>query len=220
MQTEIATKERPILFSGPMVKAILEGKKTQTRRVVKPQYSTPRVPPQHMEPWLIDGEQQYNEDGDKLPMWAGFHPDYSGEAKWFTCPYGGPGWRLWVRETWMAEHFPSTPGEVYYHYRADDTAAARGWTAAQMWKPSIHMPRRASRLLLEVVDVRVERVQDISEADAEAEGIEPKEPYNVVSARYRFGQLWNSINGARGYGWAANPWVWVVEFRRLEVPHA
>jgi hypothetical protein len=216
-------KERPILFSRSMVRAILEGRKSQTRRIVKPQYSAPRVPPRHMEPWLIDGEQQYN-DGDGLPMWAGFHPDYPGEAKWFTCPYGGPGWRLWVRETWMAEHFPSAPGEVYYHYRADDTAAARGWTAARMWKPSIHMPRVASRLLLEVTDMHIQRVQDISEADAQHEGwdwsnidvYQTYDPVQMDSARQWFKGLWNSINGPRGYGWEQNPWVWCVTFKRVQ----
>lgn len=206
-------KERPILFSGPMVRAIL-GRKTQTRRVVVPTQSKPRVAPLRMEPWIIDGERQ--EDDNGLPCWAGFHPDYPGEAKWFTCPYGQPGDRLWVRETWwgtIAYTVPEGHEQRFVAYRAtmkgDRSPAADG-----KWRPSIFMPRWASRITLEVTAVRVERVQDISEEDARAEGIEWK---NLPRSAWRnvFSRLWNEINAARGYGWDTNPWVWVLTLKRI-----
>ena len=203
-------KERPILFSGEMVRAILEGRKTQTRRVVKPTQSTPKVAPLRMEPWIIDGEWQ--EDDNGAPCWSGFHPDYPGEAKWFSCPYGQPGDRLWVRETW-AQHF----GEL--RYRADE-APDGYYHGAKGWKSSIFMPRAISRITLEITDVRVERVQEISEPDAEAEGITPEFPARAQdisgSDQRAFANLWDSINAKRGYGWDANPWVWVVSFRRVQ----
>lgn len=90
-----AVRERPILFSAPMIRALLEGRKTQARRVVRPTMTSPKVAPLRMEPWLIDGVQQWHETL-YLPMWAGFHPDYPGEAKWFTCPYGKAGERQWL----------------------------------------------------------------------------------------------------------------------------
>lgn len=212
-------KERPILFSGAMVRAILEGRKTQTRRVVKPTQSTPKVAPLRMEPWIIDGEWQ--EDDNGLPCWAGFHPDYPGEAKWFTCPYGQPGDRLWVRETWSKETIDSTERIVY---RAD---IANGHNFIG-WRPSIHMPRAYSRITLEITDVRAERVQEISEADAKAEGAlqefrtvvmrpDGGPDYHLpLSYRAGFANLWDSINAKRGYGWDSNPWVWVIGFRRVQ----
>lgn len=147
-------KERPILFSGPMVRAILSGEKTQTRRVIKPQYPTSAI----------------------------------------KCPYGVAGDLLWVRETFAENDVlplsARPPGE--YIYRAD----------------SVHdMPRRVSRIMLEITGIGVERVQDISEADAKAEGF---------SGIKEFLGLWNDINAKRGYGWGVNPFVWVVSFRRIE----
>ena len=194
--------EKPILFSAPMVRAILEGKKTQTRRVVKPTQSTPRVAPLRMEPWLIDGEQETDDHG--LPCWAGYHPDYPGEAKWFSCPYGGVGDHLWVRETWNCiDTGRLTQRQDWVRYRATDGEE-------MYWRPSIHMPRWASRLTLEITGVRVERVQDITHDDAVAEGC-----YEVEGrswGRLGFSQLWDSINAKRGYSWEANPWVWCVGF--------
>lgn len=184
-------KERPILFSGEMVRAILEGRKTMTRRVIKPQPAGE---------WAAPGKT--------------------------ACPYGQPGDRLWVRETWRKTNWTDEPnrGEWRVFWRATEKEDSRN---NGLWRPSIHMPRWASRILLEVVSVRVERVQDISEEDARAEGVEwqnerpcwvnylDREDWSPT-ARDSFRTLWDSINAKRGYGWDANPWVWVVEFKKIE----
>lgn len=221
-------KERPILFSGAMVQAILEGRKTQTRRVVKPSMSAPRVAPLRMEPYIDGwtGEQEVDNQG--LPCWLGFHPDYPGDAKWFSCPHGKTGDRLWVRETWRTEELESGLDGV--RFRADNAfreientqAAADAWMDAnktKQWRPSIFMPRWASRITLDIVDVRVERVQNISEADAWAEGFPDPDGANRQyedRARYWFKNLWDSINAERGYGWGANPWVWALTFKVVQ----
>lgn len=198
-------KERPILFSGAMIRAILADQKTQTRRAAKPvkhpdlgHICTPGS-------LVLEREPQHVIDR--------------------ACPYGQTGDRLWVRETWAygihalaADKDEDGP----FVYAADGTTQGR---LCERWRPSIHMPRWASRILLEIVSVRVERLQSISEADAEAEGCaaEPCDhkrqscedvgccgPTAVGAYRY----LWDSINGAGS--WASNPWVWVVEFKRVE----
>lgn len=202
MTTETTT--RPILFSGPMVKAILTGVKTQTRRVID------------MRPLAHSGQtfRVLSEHG------AAFYGDISGDLYWRRCPYGAPGDRLWVRETWccitgdIASDEPSRLDAVAY--RADDSEANEVISSARAWKPSIHMPRAYSRITLEAIAVRVERVQDISEEDAQAEGVDYYDGAASVPARERFAALWNSINAARGYGWDANPWVFVIEFRRVQ----
>lgn len=222
--------ERPILFSGAMARAIREGRKTQTRRIVKPTMTTPKVAPLRMEPWLINGEQETDDDG--APLWAGFHPDYPGEAKWFSCPYGAPGDRLKVREAWYGfGHFEPT-GELTesgkpkmrfvwsedfqsfgYALNGKPTHTPPTNDPRDRWyrRPSIFMPRWASRITLEVVSVRVERVQDITPEDARAEGIE-----HLYAPRNAFASLWDSINAKRGAGWTVNPWVWVVEFKVVQ----
>lgn len=183
-------KERPILFSAPMVRAILAGCKSQTRRIVKPQ------PFAHERPVIEDGEVLV------------------GDGKTWRLPYGKPGDRLWVRETFCAKSF-FTPTE--YRYRADGVEPfVMGPPVGDIpmaWKPSIFMPRAASRITLEVTGVRVERVNDISEADAVAEGIPafPTSPSKIP--RMHYATLWNSINGAGS--WDLNPWVWRIEFKRL-----
>jgi len=220
-------KEHPILFSAPMVRAILEGRKTVTRREVKNRAAL-----------------------DCLA--AGFEPAFlalPGNAD--LCPYGQPGERLWVRETWgvishdfdehgnMVDWKPDRPasairemrfGQGYYSghviYRADGEATWAGdddggGDDRSAWKPSIHMPRIASRILLEITGVRVERLQAISRSDIRAEGVEcpPELASDDVSPNYRdwypaaWQELWESINGAGA--WDANPWVWVVEFKRV-----
>lgn len=209
MTTATAVKERPILFSGPMVRAILDGRKTQTRRVVKAD---------------VPAEAYADDD------------DHSGDGWWrhiCKCPYGIPGDRLWVRETW---HTNNT--EEVVHFRADypgcdpfneDECGEDCSLVGEKWRPSIFMPRSASRITLEITDVRVERLQEISEADAIAEGMErtggcrywlseernDAKNRNVrTTARECFGDLWKMLNGPDS--WDANPWVWVVEFRRLQ----
>jgi len=253
------TKERPILFSGPMVRAILEGRKTQTRRVVKPQ-------PQ--ESFAVD----YNKDGDvnerrsygwswqRSPMHG--HLDCPNEMI-TLCPYGQPGDRLWVRETWqMVDQDGEADASSLLRERLGSTAPFRGvqgdrpitWRAVYRadgeaehptygpinWRPSIHMPRWASRLALEVTVVRVERLQEISEEDAKAEGarffpdiplgrgsvypplprwsmFDPADTDQCLgTARFAFGNAWNKTYAKRGLGWDTNPWVWVVEFKKVE----
>jgi len=226
-------KERPILFSGPMVRAILDDNKTQTRRVVKPQPASPGA--LYREP---DGSLMKDLRGRAFYTWPSGHPDADGRHPEYAahCPYGVPGDRLWVRETWegvfrhdigdcsYAVSSGGTPANMrtqdrclYLFYKADELV--HGEPYAGRWMPSIHMPRWASRLTLEVVDVRVERVHDISPDDALAEGVVETEWFagDEASALGVFRSLWDSINAARGFGWDCNPWVWVVTFKRVEV---
>lgn len=197
-------KERPILFQGPMVRAILDGRKTQTRRIVKPQ--PPRsVRTMGLHP-LESGRLGYFDDGGKE------HP----------CPYGQPGDRLWVRETFLAgiefdgNGMPTENERVWYRATEPDLAWYNGESDFPSenppWKPSIHMPRWASRITLDVTGVRVERLHDISDADVWAEGWESVSLGNCDHKD--FAALWESINGPAS--WHANPWVWVVEFKRVE----
>ena len=199
-------KERPILFSTDMVRAIIDGRKTQTRRVVKRVGNDEGfVLQDYGSGWWpyrsIDGESGLYQGKD----------GYDLESP-INCPYGLPGDRLWVRETWA----PHPDYSNHAVYRADYGVEFD----CERWRPSIHMPRWASRILLEIVRVRVERLQDISEADAIAEGcpIESPDPFvpghGSASASGWYSDLWEKINGAGS--WAANPWVWVVEFRGVE----
>jgi len=202
-------KERPILFSAPMVRAILDGRKTVTRRPVKTD-------------WIQSDRAPLNTAPGLFHFWC------SGEH---VCPYGEPGQRLWVRETFMdllgtdVEHRTDPNGPLQrYAYRADYPPGSHSDEARKdfglKWKPSIHMPRAACRILLEITDVRVERLQDISRADIRAEGLQcpPELASDDVSPNYRdwypaaWRQLWESTGG----DWAANPWVWVVEFKRVQ----
>lgn len=204
MPDSLDAKEHPILFSDSMVRALLAGTKTQTRRIVKPQGSS-------MFPLL---------DGTGLPRgdWFISYPKYERVGNsGHRCPFGVPGDRLWVRESWAETHVVGMPASVTV-YRAYDTLTDYGGP----WKPSIHMPRWRSRITLEVTGVRAERVQEISEADARAEGITDggcvncgeHEPCGCAipqpDARDAFCRLWGEINGPES--WMANPWVWVVSF--------
>ncbi len=200
-------KERPILFNGAMVRAILEGRKTQTRRVMKPQPTQYRGA-EHGFYWEHKTGPICCASGDRPGPYAPWHVED----------------HLWVRETWR-DSFGG--GEVHYPADLDEyTVREKG-----PWKPSIHMPRSKSRISLEVADVRVERLQDISEEDARAEGASCYVCGQAVrtsneadcacfhgeNARASFDVLWDSINGARpGCSWDANPWVWVVGFKRVE----
>lgn len=209
-------KERPILFSGEMVRAILGGRKTQTRRVLVPTQTEPKIAPLRVQAWIIDGERQIDDEGRQL--WEGHHPDYPVGRKLFSCPYGQAGERLWVRETWarwdgglayLADSLneQGTENEDSKRCRLDYSVK---------WKPSIHMPRWASRVTLQITSVRAERVQDISDDDAIEEGVDRTNTSIPTYARQRFQKLWDSINAKRGYGWATNPWVWVISFKGLE----
>lgn len=210
---ETATKERPILFSTELVRAILDGRKSVTRRVVKPQ-------PEETSPGWWKWQHPKYDNGFGCDY---FHTNTDAARRLLNgpglacCPFGDPGTLLWVREAFQyedAEYEPelSATNPVYPEriwYRADDPDAGP-------WRPSIHMPRWASRLTLEVSDVRVEQLQDITEEEAIAEGFHDWP--NVLSAegrpRYRFRMTWDQFNPK--HPWASNPWVWRVEFRRVE----
>lgn len=221
-------KEYPILFSAPMVRAILNGVKTQTRRVVKPRGVS-----------------------DDVTQWL--HAMAKGVD--MLCPYGKPGDVLWVRETFVLaryddepkflvdhpiQHNPGDGSEwseeywLYTYYRATDPAPDLSYEDDEnddgepkcKWRPSIFMPRWASRITLEIVNIRVERVQEITRSDAKAEGasfvwrwdatrkpeLHKRGVLNPYIANYSV--LWDEINKERGFGWDVNPFVWVIEFKR------
>ena len=215
-----APRERPIIFSASMIKAILSGTRSQTRRICKPAESAALS--------FVVGPFDCPELG------SGFFGDEEGDVQ-FQCPYGRPGDRLYVRENaWerpdrtpkmMREGADTWPPFIYdADYAAEvsrknDAADLKAWG----WKrrPSIHLPRIGSRILLEIVAVRVERLTEISEADAQAEGcaIECMRPTgddngSAIWGPGGYAALWDSINGVGA--WAENPWVWVLEFRRLK----
>ncbi len=227
-------KERSILFNSDMVRAILDGRKTQTRRVIKDvpswvtsfgkSFFTPLSP---SGPWLqVSGR--------------GNHPEYGPAESFFRFPYGKLGTRLWVRETFN----PNWYGKVIY--KADFPYGFIKDGQNPSWKPSIHMFRKASRITLEITGIRIERLKDITEEDAIAEGapripeheppihgrfrcghfdLESGEVLNPPAYRAEFGEfdphrfmfcrLWDSINEKRGFGWNTNPWCWVIEFKRI-----
>lgn len=234
-------KERPILFNGDMVRAILEGRKTQTRRVVKV------APPEWIGPEDVRVESFFStvvkrgEECEGPEIFGAY--DIHGE--WGTaCPFGKPGDRLWVRETWAAEtqHSCGEGGcdgcmDLNLYYAADHAwrnwvPAPDDWTIPDLkgnFSPAI-MPRWASRITLEITGVRVERLQDISENDAEAEGCSAfsvdedgdevahywKNQSTAPTSRAHFAGVWNSAyERDDSKRWSANPWVWVIEFRRV-----
>ena len=211
--------ERPILFSAEMVRAILDGRKTQTRRVMKVQPwpdATIEVGPYH--PHRIDrhGESQPG------PVTFGAiwdHQDIvNGGDAGLPCPYGKPGDYLWVRETWAPLADCVVLNCAYYRLDHEE-ARSSGSRVDVKWRPSIYMPRWASRITLRITDIRVERLQDISEEDAKAEGVKPLDyaAHHVAAgcgARIAFEQIWTTINGPAA--WEANPWVWVISFERVK----
>jgi len=235
--------EHPIIFSGPMVRAILAGLMTQTRRVIKPQ------PPIWKRTWTTWNTED-------VFLWTPRNPLSSLErAHYVKCPYAPPGDTLWVREAWRVGAW-NEDNEIAVDYKADgyarrewlvvekdslferlwiqsmEDAKSAGFSADEegnyweytespcRWRPSIHMPRWACRLSLKVENIRAERAQDISEEDAEAEGVDRESLQGYVATgtdqphRLAFADLWNKINAKRGYGWDVNPWVWVIEFSR------
>lgn len=230
-------KERPILFSAPMVRAILEGRKTVTRRVMKCQPDADASITVESYNVAVTNRRGYQEAGPEI-FGAWWRDGESG----CKCPFGRPGDRLWVRES-HAQVFEvdipdgrpvgpigtaGSPGrpdwKCRYVYRADGEMPNVQWhhvgdSQPVRWTPSIHMPRTASRILLEITDVRVERLQDISRADIRAEGLQcpPELASDDASPNYRdwYPAAWRELWDSTGGNWDANPWVWVVEFRRV-----
>ena len=256
-------RELPILFSGTMVRAILEGRKTQTRRVVKVRNELPPAwatfaseghslsqdgAPRPVGAFLWSEEQQPEQPLKSLRRWPilpANHP-MAGDWYWTPNPYGRVGDRMWVRES-HAQVFeadipsgrptgpigtmgtPAKPDwKSRYVYSADGPMPNVQWhhvgdSQPVRWTPSIHMPRCASRITLEITGVRAERLQSITEADARAEGVTIADHHmrGYCAGAYwppsirAFHDLWDSLNAARGHGWDVNPWVWVVEFRHV-----
>lgn len=206
---------RPILMSGPMVRAILDGRKTQTRRVVKPQ---PKPATAHPEcsPWVGKlTELDYAVTWCTPKAYVGIYKDRD-EHSPFRCPYGQPGDLLWVRETWRVAACcdGQSPRALNLTPRHVEYSTFRFLTTPQVgrWRPSIHMPRWASRLTLRITDVRLEQVQEITREDADAEGVSSEWASVPGSGMVRgFEALWDSINAKRA-PWDSNPWVWVIEF--------
>ncbi|EKN3396452.1 hypothetical protein ABHY64_001492 [Yersinia enterocolitica] len=235
--------EKPILFNAEMVQAILSGRKTQTRRIMKVQ------PSEHFHPQTIHGAMDFtahwytpgviDKDGYLQPA----RKDVFGvadEDEGYTCPLGAVGDQLWVRENfyqhgvWNQPYFGecSDPEDAYFSgdkrvlYAADGGSVKHGGTRDDFWRsrPSIHMPRWASRINLLITGVRVERLRDISQEDAQAEGMEltgwrptysdPDSGGEYETPYDNFAELWISIYGEES--WQANPWVWVIEFERME----
>jgi hypothetical protein len=210
-------KERPILFSGPMVRAIIDGRKTMTRRVAK------------TDGLDLVGSCGNSATGDVFLVGR----DWVGNTVPVKCPYGLVGDRLWVRETW-GNGWTSKPVETDALCYKATPLKDQGFKICHRWRPSIHMPRWASRITLEITAVRVERLQDITEEDAQKEGVESVlyceerfwrayghnplpgggELTATRDAKRSFQTLWSSINGPDS--WASNPWVWVIEFRRVQ----
>lgn len=226
-------KERPIIFSSPMVRAILDGRKSQTRRIVKKQISDIHK----FQGWII-GSTDKKRDG--CASWGIGEGALIYDLVVARCPYGKPGDRLWVRETWQGPLFYDeipedwnsdkykTPEYCYYKASGDSCDFTDSDdNFVERWSPSIHMPRWASRILLEVTNVRVERLHDISEEDAKAEGSYVCDYFgrrlldqssNQGCYKWGYRSIWESLNGSGS--WHLNPFVWVVEFRTLEIARA
>ena len=210
-------KESPILFSGPMVRAILEGRKTQTRRVIK--FPKHTYDPIGEASWI---KSVHQDGGGNWVAWSTAEPGLAEFTKkaypngeGFKCLYGVPGDRLWVRETF------AEAGHDLITYKADGTTRQVDReldNKTSQWRPSIFMPRWASRITLEITSIGVQRLQDITEADAIAEGVTlPSNPVTMYPGIYRdaYAHLWDSLNAKRGHSWATNPWAWVIEFRKV-----
>jgi hypothetical protein len=215
--TAVEVKETGMIFTGESIRAILNGKKTQTRRIIKPQ---------PLESWMrheiTDWSEYYKRGrfGLKKHLWI-CHPT---ENKEIACPHGGPGDRIWVKEAihYSLEH-------TNFYYSADGQGVGndrfvrfmesrRDWTSQYRVRPNLNprfMFRWASRINLEITEIRVERIQDISRADAIAEGLDPFMGKDETAWRAGFQIGWNEINTKRGYSWDSNPWVWVTSFRKI-----
>ncbi|MCP6007134.1 hypothetical protein NL357_19095 [Klebsiella pneumoniae] len=235
--------ERGMIFNGEMVRAILDGRKTQTRREVKLNLDISCLATTY--DWATSlaanhyqglTEEQIQQKTESLR--GVIHPVIldNGQMVSIICPHGKPRDRIWVRETFCPVDDTQYGGEKWVDYRATpkfEASHPAGWDCAPndaealKWRPSIHMPRWASRILLEITDVRVERLNAISEKDATAEGVQPAGSLlpdypgtfltpkgDFATAKVAFQRLWESIYGDEG--WKANPWVWVISFERIE----
>ncbi|SXD46131.1 hypothetical protein [Klebsiella quasipneumoniae] len=237
--------ERGMIFNAEMVRALLSGRKTQTRREVNLNLDIACLATTY--DWATSlaanhyqalTEEQIQQKAESLR--GVIHPVILGNGQMVSiiCPHGKPGDRIWVRETFCPVDDTQYGGEKWVDYRATpkfEESHPAGWDSAPndaealKWRPSIHMPRWASRILLEITDVRVERLNAISEEDAEAEGIDMEALYDsqdcydciadhnmtgrpTVTGAFKY--LWESIYGEEG--WKSNPWVWVIEFKRVE----
>ncbi|HDT2979823.1 hypothetical protein ACU60U_09495 [Klebsiella aerogenes] len=227
-------KERGMIFNSEMVRAILDGRKTQTRRIMK-------IQPEHSGLGLRRVTDSKNGSDDGKYFWSSSDAcGLKARSKSFTCPFGVVGDRIWVRETFQGPLFDYEQMESYLEdsskfekpefcqYAADGKPAPEYYDADDNlrhgWRPSIHMPRWASRILLEITDVRVERLNAISQEDAQDEGMEltgwrptysdPDSGGEVWTPYDNFARLWDSIYGEGS--WKVNPWVWVIEFKRVE----
>ncbi len=211
-------KERPILFSTPMVKSILDGRKTMTRRVIKPQLERK---PEHGYYWY---------QRDRKMLWH----QYTNQDFLNRCPHGQIGDRLWVRETYLERvefvkdsngydeiATPKDPTEVKYFADEPNRKYDLELGDEYVKKPSIYMPRRFSRITLEITGVKAQKLQDITEEDAKAEGVEKciigykskrGMEQGISTYKQAFEKLWNSLNEKRGFGWALNPWTWAIKF--------
>jgi len=227
--------EHPIIMQGWGVRGIIDGRKTQTRRVITRILGKGRVT--EFGPSTTRGYDWHFRD--RHMRWHDVHTPWLMER----CPYGKPGDLLWVRETWKVQPTPgcsfgdSMMGRKLSVFYKDETRrdfvgeaingpgihvdiAALDYDPMKygIWRPSIHMPKWAARLWLRLTDVRVERVQDITEADAVAEGVTPCGEHATLCPdhcyRNEFAVLWNSINAKRGYSWVSDPWVWVLTFEK------
>ncbi|QVP48659.1 hypothetical protein AIT66_14920 [Salmonella enterica subsp. salamae] len=201
-----------MIFNSEMVRAILDGRKTQTRRVLATYQDAVKFCPE----WDVNGKQIFIVLGEK---------DHTGMNPVITaipCPFGQQGDRIWVRETFRVHSRATDVATLVYR-----ASVRNSWTeqthrvpvavcnkpaTPEKWTPSIHMPRWASRILLEIIDVRVERLNSITESDAEAEGVTDTGFGDLLVDGFRY--LWKSIYGDDS--WQANPWVWVIEFKRVE----
>lgn len=222
--------ERGMIFNAEMVRAILDGRKTQTRRIMKVQPKPSKSRPGDF--WFSSKKLESMVHVSDLAPGNSPIADYHLYIQEHCCPFGAVGDRIWVRETFCPVDDTQYGGEKWVDYRATpkfEASHPAGWDCAPndaealKWRPSIHMPRWASRILLEITDVRVERLNAISQADAIAEGAPPSHPsIDCVSQEYGFpdfsrswfGQTWQHIYGSDS--WNANPWVWVIEFKRVE----
>lgn len=218
-----------MIFNAEMVRAILDGRKTQTRRIIQSAAKNMQARGHEVISHRAPGDKWYGDYVYSMRDRSGVWQDFTNEQFLAKCPFGQPGDRIWVRETW-AEAGGNAPELQLYRANYPDhvPSSYENLKSAEeiRWRPSIHMPRWASRITLEITDVRVERLSEISEADAAAEGVPPAGDLlpdypgayltpkgDFATAKVAFQRLWESIYGEDS--WQANPWVWVIKFKQV-----